>query len=113
MSGEARAKPCRSRETRLNGARVAAPRSARGCADHSRCDTVPRHMSFLRGLILGLSLVLASVSPVVAQASSEREIAGVVTNAETHALVSGATVAAGDRRTVTDRDGRFRLRVPQ
>ena len=68
---------------------------------------------FLRGLILGLSLVLVPASPVVAQASPERVVAGVVINAETRALVLGATVVAGDRRTITDREGRFSLRVPQ
>lgn len=69
-------------------------------------------MPFLRGLVLGSSLVLALTARVVAQPQPEREVAGVVTNAETRAAVPGATVAAGNRRTVTDREGRFSLRVP-
>ena len=69
-------------------------------------------MPFLRDLVLGLSLVPVLAAPVVAQSLPEPELAGVVTNAETYAAVPGATVAAGDRRTVSDRDGRFSLRVP-
>src|SRR6185436_90565 len=71
-------------------------------------------MSFPGRLIASvIALVLALAAPVVAQPSSDRELAGVVTNAETHLPVPGATVVAGDRRTVTDREGRFSLRVPQ
>ena len=52
------------------------------------------------------------VASVVTQSLPERELAGVVMNAETNEAVAGAIVAAGDRRTVSDREGRFSLRVP-
>ena len=70
-------------------------------------------MPFLRYLFLAFSLAFSLARPALAQPSPEREVAGVVRNAETGAAVPGATVAAGDRRTTTDRDGRFSLRVPQ
>ena len=69
-------------------------------------------MPFLRALILGISLSLMLVASVVTQSLPERELAGVVMNAETNEAVAGAIVAAGDRRTVSDREGRFSLRVP-
>jgi hypothetical protein len=52
------------------------------------------------------------VASVVTQSLPERELAGVVMNAETNEPVAGAIIAAGDRRTVSDRKGRFNLRVP-
>ena len=70
-------------------------------------------MPFLRYLFLGFSLAFSLAPPGLAQPSPEREVAGVVRNAETGAAVPGATVVAGDRQTATDRDGRFSLRVPQ
>ena len=70
-------------------------------------------MPFLRYLFLAFSLAFSLARPGLAQPSPEREVAGVVRNAETGAAVPGATVAAGDRQTATDRDGRFSLRVPQ
>jgi hypothetical protein len=74
----------------------------------------PRFMPFVRRLVPSvISLVLAFAAPGVAQPAPERQVAGVVTDAETHSAVPGATVAAGDRRTVTDTEGRFSLRVPQ
>ena len=69
-------------------------------------------MPFLRYLFLAFSLAFSLARPGLAQ-PPEREVAGVVRNAETGAAVPGATVAAGDRQTATDRDGRFSLRIPQ
>jgi hypothetical protein len=69
-------------------------------------------MRFLRVLIFGISLSLMLVDSVVTQSLPDRELAGVVMNAETNEPVAGAIVAAGDRRTVSDRKGRFSLRVP-
>src|SRR5262245_27045525 len=70
----------------------------------------------LRVLLLIL-LFASSLAPVASAdpatvLQSERQIDGVVQHAETHAPVAGVTVSAGDRRTTTDRDGRFVLRVP-
>ena len=45
-------------------------------------------------------------------AGAERQIAGVVRHAETRAPLRDVTVTADARRTVTDGDGRFVLRVP-
>jgi hypothetical protein len=43
---------------------------------------------------------------------AERQIAGVVRHAETRAPLSGVTITADTRRTVSDADGRFVMRVP-
>ncbi len=45
-------------------------------------------------------------------AGADRQIAGVVRHADTRAPLADVTVSADARRTVTDRDGRFVLRVP-
>jgi hypothetical protein len=70
----------------------------------------------LRVLLLGLLLAGGFVPPASAEPApspqAERQIAGIVLQAETRAPISGVTVNAGERRTVTDRDGRFVLRVP-
>jgi hypothetical protein len=70
----------------------------------------------LRILLLILLTVAGLVPNAWAQASPSdqvaRQIAGVVRHAETRAPLAGVTVSAGDQRTITDRDGRFVLRVP-
>jgi hypothetical protein len=70
--------------------------------------------------VRSLSFVLLFAAFVVPRAlaqpdvpiQAERQIAGVVRHAETRAPLPGVTVAAGERRTMTDADGRFVLRVP-
>ncbi len=61
-------------------------------------------------LILLFAVVL--VPQALAEAQAERQIAGVVLHAETGVPLPGVAVSADERRTVTDRDGRFVLRVP-
>ncbi len=67
-------------------------------------------------LLLILLLFAGLVRPTLAQpqppAQTERQIAGVVRHAETGVPLPGVSVSADERRTVTDRDGRFVLRVP-
>ena len=70
----------------------------------------PFRASLYDSLLLLALLLLAA--PVHAQTIPEREVAGIVTNVENRTPISGATVAAGDRRTVTGAEGRFSLRVP-
>ena len=72
-------------------------------------------------------LLVVGLIPLSAAAQSERQIAGVVRHAETRAPLAGVTVRvappSGDPQrvgdpervalqTITDRDGRFVLRVP-
>lgn len=71
--------------------------------------SLPFHTALAR-LFFSL-LVMSLAVPALAQ-PIEREIAGIVRHSETRAPLADATVAAGDRRTVTDRNGRFVLRVP-
>ena len=52
------------------------------------------------------------MSPAYAQAPVERLIAGVVRHSDTRIPLPDVVVVGGDRRTVTDHDGRFILRVP-
>jgi hypothetical protein len=70
----------------------------------------------LRVLLLVLLSTVGVVPPVLGlhepQAQPERLIAGVVRHVETRALLPDVTIIAGERRTVTERDGRFALRVP-
>ena len=65
-----------------------------------------------RGLVLTAALVLVWSTRATAQPAAERRISGVVTNVETQQPVGGATVATGESRTRTDRNGRFSLTVP-
>ena len=66
--------------------------------------------------VLGVLFTLISLtaSCVTAQASPQPlpQIAGIVVDATTKAPVAGATVSAGERRTVTRDDGRFTLAAP-
>ena len=59
-----------------------------------------------------LILLVVDLLPLPAAAQSERQIAGVVRHAETYLPLADVTVTAGEGRTITDRDGRFELRVP-
>ena len=66
-----------------------------------------------------LLLILLSVAGLVPRASAqppaaqaERLITGTIRDADTGAPLPGVSVSADERRTVTDRDGRFVLRVP-
>ena len=52
------------------------------------------------------------VTPALASPQPERQISGLVRHAETRAPLPDVTVSAGDRRTITDREGRFELHVP-
>ena len=60
---------------------------------------------------VGLAAVHASTQ-AAQPTGAERQIAGVVRHAETRAPLADVTVAVDDRRTQTDREGRFVLRVP-
>jgi hypothetical protein len=59
-----------------------------------------------------LILLAVGLIPLPASAQSERQIAGVVRHVETRVPLPDVTVSADDRRTVTDREGRFAIRVP-
>jgi hypothetical protein len=67
-----------------------------------------------------LLITLLAVAGLIPEASAdsapvaqtERQIAGIVRHADTRVPLPGVTVSAGDRRTITDREGRFVLRVP-
>lgn len=69
-------------------------------------------MPFSKFFVRGLIFVSVFAASLVAQSFPEREFAGVVMNAETNEAVPGATVATGDQRTVSNREGRFSLRIP-
>ena len=66
------------------------------------------HLAFL----LVMFWALARPEPALAQPQDERSIAGVVRHGDTGAGIADARVAVGERRVVTDGEGRFALRVP-
>ena len=69
--------------------------------------------SFLRSCTLAVLAAALFISPLRAQTpASDRQLAGVVRHSETHAPLPGVSIAVGDRRTTSDRDGRFTLSVP-
>ncbi len=70
------------------------------------------NLSIVRRPALIIILALLIAAPVFAQATADREISGVVRDAETHAPLADVTIEAGARRVVTDREGRFTLRTP-
>ncbi len=72
---------------------------------------LPSLRMFVVLLVCTLFLATPSV-PASAQTPVERQIAGVVLHSETRAPLADVAVAVGERRTTTDRDGRFALRVP-
>lgn len=57
-------------------------------------------------------LCMGGPSWASAQPPAERRIAGVVRDADKGTPLSGIAVVSGERRTVTDREGRFALLVP-
>ena len=69
-------------------------------------------MTHFAGLVLGIGFTWSLAVPLRAQAPLDREVAGVVTNAATHAPVPGAALTVGERRTLAGPDGRFTLRAP-
>ncbi|MEQ1731413.1 MAG: carboxypeptidase regulatory-like domain-containing protein, partial [Vicinamibacterales bacterium] len=68
---------------------------------------------FLRSCTLAILALTLLTVPVRAQtAAAERQLSGIVRHSETHAPLPGVAIAVGGRRTASDRDGRFSLRVP-
>ena len=63
-------------------------------------------------LLFTQGLAVRGLAQVSVPAAAERQIAGVVRHAETRAPLAEVTVVVEGRRTQTDRDGRFMLRVP-
>ncbi|MGE3513002.1 MAG: TonB-dependent receptor, partial [Vicinamibacterales bacterium] len=70
----------------------------------------PNPHSIVTWLFVALAASLGLGGNVRAQ--GEREVAGTVRHADTQAPLDGAIVVAGDRRAITDRSGRFTLRMP-
>lgn len=70
-------------------------------------------LSFTRVRLVLLVLVSFGFPlAALAQPAPERQISGVVRNVESQAPLPDVAVVADGRRAVTDRDGRFTLRVP-
>jgi len=69
-------------------------------------------ISFVRQLRLVLFLVCVFAPHAFAQPPADKQLSGVVLQSDTHAPLPGVDVSVNDRRTVTDREGRFTLRVP-
>ena len=68
-------------------------------------------MRFLLLVLLSVAGLTSSASAQPPAAQAERLIAGIIRDAKTGVPLPGVTVSAGDRRTVTDVEGRFTLRV--
>lgn len=68
---------------------------------------------FFRSCTLAaLALALLTVPAVAQTAAPDRQLSGIVRHSETHAPVPAVAIAVGDRRTTSDAEGRFTLRVP-
>ena len=70
------------------------------------------HSFFVARSVAALVAAVFSVSSADAQVPVERLIVGVVRHSDTRMPLPDVVVTGGDRRTVTDHDGRFILRVP-
>ena len=68
-------------------------------------------MRFLLLVLLSVAGLTSSASAQPPAAQAERLITGTIRDAKTGVPLPGVTVSAGDRRTVTDVEGRFTLRV--
>ncbi|HUR34799.1 MAG TPA: TonB-dependent receptor [Vicinamibacterales bacterium] len=56
-------------------------------------------------------VVVTSTAAAAGQPATERQITGTVRHGESRVPLTGAAIAAGERRTSSDREGRFTLRV--
>lgn len=62
--------------------------------------------------VVALFVVLLPLTAFAQPPATDRNVAGVVRDSKTHEPLPGVTVAVADRVAVTDREGRFMLRVP-
>ena len=73
---------------------------------------VPRLRLLLLVVMYTTGLAIPGLAQPAQPSGTERQIAGVVRHAETRAPLRDVSVTADARRTVTDGEGRFVLRVP-
>ena len=84
------------------------------CSGDGRARDAVFYSARLRFLLLVLLSVAGLTSSASAQAPAaraDRLFAGIIRDVKTGVPLPGVTVIAGDRRTVTDVEGRFMLRV--